>query len=140
MLDCTIKVYTEQGYDSHKDCGEEVFRGTLCKKNNHVFVIYKEQDQESKLEITNQIKVSKDGTVSVRRRGHTQSVLHFTEGTPYTTFYNTGHGAMELIFIPTVVRYEDQAHTYKIELRYAIHMGEEKLSDNVYILEARPLA
>lgn len=140
MLKCRIKVYTEQRYDSHVDRGEKIFEGTLCKKNEQVFVIYKEEDEETGVKTTNQLKVAKDGSISVRRMGHVQSILHFAKEKAYTTFYNTSHGIMELVFIPTAVKYKEEALTYEIELRYAIYLGESKLSDNVYILQATPLA
>lgn len=140
MLECRIRVYTEQRYDSHTDCEERVFQGTLSKKNEQVFVIYREEDEETGVKTTNQLKVAKDGSISVRRMGHVQSILHFAKEKAYTTFYNTGHGIMELVFIPTVVKYREEALAYEIELRYAIYMGESKLSENVYILQATHLA
>ena len=135
-----IKVYTEQRYDSHTDCEENVFEGTLAKKNESVFLIYKEVDKETGAETTNQLKVATDGSISVRRMGAVQSILYFAKDKPYTTFYNTGHGVMELIFTPEVVTYKEEPFAYEIELRYTIYMGDSKLSDNVYILKATPLS
>ena len=135
-----IKIYTEQRYESHTDCEEKVFEGTLAKKNDSVFLIYKEVDKETGVETTNQLKVATDGTISVRRMGAVQSIIHFTKDKSYTTFYNTGHGVMELIFTPHVVKYKEEPFSYEIELRYAICMGDSKLSDNVYILKATPLS
>lgn len=139
-MECTIKVYTEQQYDSHTDREEKVFQGTLFKKNDQVYIIYKEEDQETGVKTTNQIKVSKDGRVSVRRMGPVQSILHFAKDKSYTTFYNTGRGMMELAFLPQVVKYKAEPLAYEIELRYTIYMGESKLSENVYILKTVSLA
>jgi len=140
MLACKIKVYTEQQYDSHKDCEEKTFKGNFCEKNENTFIIYKEKDSETGCKITNHLKLAKDGSISVRRMGDVQSILCFKEGKPYTTFYNTGQGSIELIFKPVVVKYKKTQLDYKIELRYAIYMGKSKLSDNVYILKATFLA
>lgn len=136
MLACEMKVYTEQQYDSHKDCEEKTFQGTVCKKNENIFVIYKEKDLDTGCEISNHLKIAKDGSVSVRRMGDVQSILYFKEGKTYRTFYDTGQGSIELVFKPTLVKHKKTQQGYEIELRYTIYMGESKLSDNVYILKA----
>jgi len=139
MLACEMKVYTEQQYDSHRDCEEKTFQGTVCKKNENIFVIYKEKDLDTGYEISNHLKIAKDGSVSVRRMGDVQSTLYFKEGKAYTSFYDTGQGSLELVFKPAVVKHKKTQLGYEIELRYAIYMGESKLSDNIYILKARSL-
>ena len=140
MLACEMKVYTEQQYDSHKDCKEKIFEGTFCKKNESIFIIYEEKNLDTGCKITNHLKVAKDGSVSVRRMGDVQSILCFIKDKPYTTFYNTGQGSVELVFEPKVVKHKKTQLGYEIELRYAIYMGKSKLSHNVSILKATFLA
>lgn len=136
----TIKLYTEQRYDTHTDSNEETFQGKFCKKNGHVFIIFKEEDKENCLKITNHIKLSKDGCVSVRRMGDLESTLYFKQDKPYQTFYNTGQGSVELVFTPSLVSYKEEKSIYTLNLVYSINMGGSKLSDNIYRLEITPLA
>ena len=105
-------------------------------KNGCIYIIYTEEDPEASRQVTNQIKVSKDASVSVRRMGGHKSLLHFTKDKPYSTFYNTGYGIMALTFVPIHIVCEETDLGYKVSLEYDIHMGDEKLSHNHYDLEA----
>lgn len=133
---CTLSVKTKQIYPSHTDSLEEKLLGKISSKSGNIYIIYTEEDQESKVKVTNQIKVSKDGSVSVRRMGGHKSLLKFTKDQPYSTFYNTGHGMMELTFDPITIECSRTDKGYKIRLKYDIYMGDEKLSCNHYTLEA----
>ena len=140
MLTYEMKVYTEQRYDSHKDREEKIFQGIIRKKNGNTFIIYKEKDLDTGCKTTNQLKLGKDGSISIRRMGDVQSFICFNEGKPYTCFYHTGQGSIELVFKPTFVNHKKIQLGYEIELRYAIYMKDLKLSDNIYILRASILA
>ncbi len=136
MVTCLVKVYNQQQYDTHTDCHEASYEGVISQKNDNVFIIYKEEDSETGLQVTNQLKVSKDGSVSVRRMGDVKSTLHFKEDTSYTSHYDTGQGVVELVFVPTVVACQEGCQEtgsgQTVELRYEIYMGDTKLSDNIY--------
>ena len=133
---CNLSVKTKQIYPSHTDSLEERFQGQISSKNGNIYIIYTEEDQESKIKVTNHIKVAEDGSVSVRRMGGHKSLLHFTKNQPYSTFYNTGHGIMELTFNPIIIECNEIDSGYKVRLKYDIYMGDEKLSCNHYTLEA----
>ena len=133
---CNLLVKTKQIYPSHTDRLEERFQGKISSKNGNIYIIYIEDNQESNIKVTNQIKVSKDGNVSVRRMGGQKSLLQFTKDQPYSTFYNTGHGTMELTFDPITIECSRTDKGYKIRLKYDIYTGDEKLSCNHYTLEA----
>ncbi|HHX60513.1 MAG TPA: glutamate racemase [Epulopiscium sp.] len=134
--ECTLWIATKQIYKAHTDSLEETFQGKISEKNGNIYIIYNEQNKDTGIKITNQLKVSKDGSVSVRRMGGHKSLLHFTKDKLYTTFYNTGHGTMELTFKPIVIECNEVDSGYQVRLEYEIYMGEEKLSCNHYTLEA----
>lgn len=131
-----LTVCSKQIYPTHTDESKETFQGQLSIKNGNTYIIYKEKDQDTNAFITNQLKVCKEGTVSVRRMGAHKSLLNFEKDKVYTTFYNTGHGSMELVFKPLLIDCRETDLGYKINLEYDIYMGEEKLSGNQYTLEA----
>lgn len=133
---CTLVVTTKQIYPTHTDSKKERFQGKISTKNGSIYIIYTEEDPEASRQVTNQIKVSKDASVSVRRMGGHKSLLHFTKDKPYSTFYNTGYGIMELTFVPICITSKETDLGYKVSLEYDIHMGDEKLSHNHYELEA----
>ena len=133
---CDLSVATKQIYPTHTDSLEEQFQGKVFNKNQHIYIVYKEKDEESGIEITNQLKVAQDGSVSVRRMGGHKSLLHFSKDKPYSTVYNTGYGTMELTFKPIVIKCKQTPQGYKVSLEYDIYMGEEKLSCNHYTVEA----
>lgn len=134
---CSLTVKTKQIYPSHTDSLEESFQGKISNKNGSIYIIYAEEDLDSNTKVTNQIKVSKDGSVSIRRMGGHRSLLHFTMNQPYSTPYNTGYGIMQLTFDPIVIECNETSFGYKLNLQYDIYMGDEKLSCNHYSLEAR---
>lgn len=133
---CDLRVATKQIYPSHTDHKEENFQGKVSTKNGHLYIIYTEECDDAGTRVTNQLKVAKDGSVSVRRMGGHKSLLQFTKDKDYTTFYNTGYGAMELNFKPIVIDCKPTPTGYKIRLEYDIYTGGEKLSCNHYTLEA----
>lgn len=135
MVKHKIRVFTEQRHQGDKECYENVFEGTITEKNGHIFIIFKE-DIEGGAQITNQIKVCKDGSISVRRMGQVQSLIQFSENKPYKTVYHTGCGAMEITFKPHMVKYIREKTGHEIELRYETHVEGSKLSDHIYNLKA----
>lgn len=134
--ECTLTVGTKQIYPTHTDSLEEIFQGKISIKNGNIYIIYVEEDPQTKIKVTNQLKVAKDGSVSVRRMGGHKSLLQFTKDKVYTTFYNTGYGIMELTFKPSIIACNETDTGYNVNLKYDIYMGEEKLSCNHYTLEA----
>lgn len=135
--ECNLMIVTKQIYPSHTDSLEEAFQGKISTKNGQIYIIYHEQDKESGAKITNQLKIAKDASVSIRRMGGHTSLIHLTKDKPYTTFYNTGYGTMELTFKPIVIDCKETDRGYKVSLEYDLYTGEEKLSCNHYTLEAR---
>jgi len=136
MKHCKLLVSNKQVYDSHEDNNKDSYEGSLTKKNNNIYIIYKEEDKCEGTVVTNQIKVSKDGSVDVRRMGDHKSLLKFNMDRPYTTFYNTGQGSIQLTFKPIDIVCLDTDRGYRLELKYDIYMGGDKLSYNEYLLEA----
>lgn len=134
--ECTLRVATKQIYPTHTDSLEETFQGKLSTKNGSIYIIYTEEDPETATTVTNQIKVAKDGSVSVRRMGGHKSLLRFEKEKSYSTYYNTGYGTMALSFKPIRIACNETELGYKVSLEYDIYMGEEKLSRNHYKLEA----
>lgn len=132
---CELTLITKQIYPTHTDSLEESFQGRVSTKNGHIYIIYTEECEDTGA-VTNQLKVAKDGSVTVRRMGGHKSLLQFTKDKDFTTFYNTGYGAMELNFKPIVVDCNPTPTGYKIRLEYDIYTGGEKLSRNHYTLEA----
>lgn len=134
MTTCHISITTKQTYDDHTENLKQSFQGKLSRKNDSTFIIYKEECDD--LSVTNQIKVCKEGQVSVRRMGGHKSLLQFSKDQPYTTFYNTGHGTLELTFKSITIACNETECGYTVHLQYDIYMDDGKLSSNEYTLEA----
>ena len=134
MKEALITVYTKQIYTSHEDTSSEKFKGKLAEKEGNIYIIYTEENKDKTI-TTNQIKVDKEGRVYIRRMGSTRSKLCFDKNKPYTTFYQTPHGSMELTFIPSIVDYQFRSTQHRINLEYDIYMGENKLSRNIYCIQ-----
>lgn len=134
MEDMDIKIQTKQKYETHSDNSNDFYKGSIYHRNDNTYIIYKEK-QESE-EITNQIKITKDNEVTIRRMGKARTILCFEQDKPYSTFYNTAHGSLELTFKPYKIICGGNKHKYNIILEYDIYSQEEKLSSNVYSLLA----
>lgn len=89
-MDVKVNIKTKQ-YDNNGslDTIDVVAFGTLYNKNDDVYVVYKEK--EDQIETTTTIKVSKD-EVSIKRFGNSNSTMIFKQDQSNITKYRTQQG------------------------------------------------
>ena len=136
-MDVKINIRTIQ-YDEHSKIDTININkvGTLHKKNNDIYLIYKENNEG--VEVTTSMKVS-EKDITIKRFGESNSTMFFEKDKTHTTKYKTPYG---LFNIETYTRYLsinlDDNNTIKIDLDYDIKVnnifsGRNKIAINVEI-------
>lgn len=136
-MDVKINISTIQ-YDEHSkiDTINISTIGTLHKKNNDVYLMYKENHEG--VEVTTSMKIS-EKEITIKRFGGSNSTMVFEQGKTHTTKYRTPYG---LFNIETHTRYldinVDDSKPIKIDLDYDIKVndifnGRNKIGINVEI-------
>ena len=136
-MDVKINISTIQ-YDEHSkvDTINISTIGTLHKKNNDVYLMYKENHEG--VEVTTSMKIS-GKEITIKRFGGSNSTMVFEKDKTHTTKYRTPYG---LFNIETYTRYlsitVDDSKPIKIDLDYDIKVndifsGRNKIVINVEI-------
>lgn len=136
-MDVKINISTTQ-YDEHSKVDTININtiGTLHKKNNDTYLMYKENNEG--VEVTTSIKISKNN-ITIKRFGESNSTMFFEKDKNHTAKYRTPYG---LFNIETYTKYLninlDDNNPIKIDLDYDIKVndifsGRNKIEINVEI-------
>lgn len=89
-MNAKINIITTQ-YDEHgkTDTIKVDVLGNIVKKNDHIYLIYKEKEEG--IEVTTTIKIL-DDEISVKRFGGANSTMVFKKGSNHATKYKTPQG------------------------------------------------
>lgn len=122
--------YDENG---NKDVISVEAEGTLYEKNNDIYIIYKEKEEE--LEVTNTVKVSKD-EISIKKFGSTNSTMKFKTGETDLVKYRTSHGLFIIENTTKDLKIDINQDNIKIKIEYNIKVmdlfsGRNEITINV---------
>ncbi len=121
------------GHRTVTDCRAQ---GQYFERDGCRYLLYEEQDAESKAVTHNTLKI-KDHSLELIRRGNISSHMVFSLGPPRSTEYITAYGALHL-----EVDTEDLNCLWRpadavIEVKYSLSMSGELLSRNRLIIKIK---
>lgn len=105
-------------------------QGELCQKGETTYIIYNQEDVDSKEVIHHRIKV-RGQTVELHRNGAgQQSRMVFREGESYTSSYILSGMVLALTMRTKRVEIEKGEHQWKLLLEYELLLEGQHASDN----------
>ena len=134
MQTLTLKLTTAQQYEDHENKDEMVIQGHLAERNGSTYITFKQTDPDANITVDNRVKIKK-GVVSIKRSGAVDSMMIFDEENPYTTYYETPYGHLNLYVTTYKVEHEVSEQGFKLHVHYEMKMQGKKVSDNRYCLE-----
>ena len=89
---------------------------------------FKDENTGKDAIISNLLKIS-DDTITLTKRGATNTEMTFKEGTTHTTFYETPFGSMQMRLDTTRVDINEQTDRIEISIDYGLDMNYSHISD-----------
>ncbi len=136
-MKCRIKINTKQ-YDENgkSDKIETIHSGEFYNKNNEIYVVYKEKQEDKN--ITNTIKINED-MLSMIKYGSTTSTMIFKDNSKTTTKYKTSYGMFLIDILTNKLEIEKKENHIKVFIEYNIDIkdlftGKNEVSISIEIL------
>lgn len=131
MKDVQIRVYDKQIYSTHTDESENTFSGKIAVKENDIYILYKDKENQT----STTIKAFEKG-VSVKRVGAMNGTLQFNKEEIKRCLYGTPFGNMLIDIETNNIEVYLLEKGVKICIEYSMIMEDEKISDNVFMIMA----
>ncbi|CEP82368.1 DUF1934 domain-containing protein [Paraclostridium sordellii] len=118
MIDVNISMITKQ-YDNlgNEDIIEVLSNGKLYKKNDGIYVVYKEELEKDSAHVTTTIKISKK-EILIKRFGLVNSNMKFILGKEITTLYKTPQGIFNIKINTNKLDIKETDKDIEIEIDY----------------------
>ena len=124
----------QQDDAGHRTVTDYKAQGQYFERDGCRYVLYEEQDDESKAVTHNTLKI-KDRSLELIRRGNVSSHMIFAPGAPRPTDYGTAYGTLRLEVdtedLNCLWEYTEAA----IEITYSLSMNGELLSRNKLVIK-----
>lgn len=133
-----ISVKTKQSIDGEYETIELITEGKFFKEDNRYMAEY-EESEISGMEGTKTTLKIEDNSLTIIRRGTTNSNLVFKKGVSDRSIYNTPFGSLEVLIKPTKVDIDVNEKGGKVELEYRMEAAGFEPIDNSLELNIKPL-
>lgn len=77
--------------------------------------------------------VVENGAVSMTRTGEDSTEMFFRRNTPYSSFYNTPFGKLDMTVLPTMVQADMGTEKGKIELEYIMNIAGSQIVNKLQL-------
>ncbi|QCX33407.1 DUF1934 domain-containing protein [Caloramator sp. E03] len=133
-----ISVKTKQAIDGEYETIELITEGKFFKEDNRYMAEY-EESEISGMEGTKTTLKIEDNSLTIIRRGTTNSNLVFKKGVSDRSIYSTPFGSLEVLIKPTKVDIDINEKGGKVELEYRMEAAGFEPIDNSLELNIKPL-
>lgn len=133
-----ISVKSIQSIDGEAETVELITEGKFFKDNDRYMAEY-EESEISGMEGTKTILKIEDNSLTIMRRGTTNSNIVFKKGVSDRSIYSTPFGSLEVLIKPTKVDINVDEKGGKVELQYRMEAAGFEPIDNSLELNIRPL-
>ena len=135
MQTLQLKLTTTQQYEDHENQDEMYLEGYWVERNGSLYITFEQRDEENHLKVNNRVKI-KNGVVTIKRSGDVASMMIFDQANPYTTYYETPYGHLNLYVTTHAIEHTLSEQGFKLYIDYEMNMQGKKVSDNRYCLES----
>lgn len=138
-MKCRVKINTKQ-YNSNLDTDEIEFiaDGELIYKNNEIYVVYKDKNNEDEKLTTNTIKIKED-EVSMIKYGDKSSTMIFKENREYASKYKTSYGIFLIDILTKKLTINKSETCIDIKIDYNLEMQDLFKGRNVVSVKIETL-
>lgn len=138
IKDVLIDIVGTQGIDDQTDTIEFSSEGRYGFKDDEYFISYDEgQMFEDKVEVKTRIRIKKDKSITLERKGSINSKMLIEEGVRNTCFYNTPIGDLVITVFGESIEYDLNENGGKIDLKYTIDSDMKMISRNQVKISVR---
>lgn len=135
MKNLKLKLTTSQQYEEHDNVDEMIVEAVVAKRNGSSYITFKQFDPNYNVMINNLVKI-KEGVVLVKRTGAIESTMVFDVNKPYSTYYETPYGKLDICVTTKEIQDEINGEDVKLQIKYEMVMQGKKISDNIYCVES----
>ena len=135
VKDVLVSVKGTQVVDGEKDSIEVITAGTWYEKNGKQYLMYEETYEEMQVTTKNIVKIGPD-IVEVTKKGAISSKMIYETGKKHMSNYMTPMGMIVLGITTKDLFIEADAEKLHAEIRFAMEMNGQFVSDNVLTVNA----
>ena len=133
--DVLVSVKGTQFIDGEKDSVEVITSGTWYEKNGKQYLLYEETYEGMQATTKNTVKITPE-LVEVTKKGAISSKMVYELGKQHNTDYVTPMGLIVLGVTTKDIFVEANAEKLHMELRYAMEMNGQFVSDSILEITA----
>lgn len=133
-----ISVKTKQYIDGEPEIIELITEGKFFKEDNQYMAVYDESEISGMEGTKTTLKIG-DNSLSIIRRGTTNSNLVFRKGVNDVSIYSTPFGSLEVMIKPTKVDIDVNEKGGKVQLEYRMEAAGFEPIDNSLELNIKPI-
>lgn len=124
-----ISVKTLQYINGQPESVELITQGEYFKENNDFFAVYEETEISGMEGTKTTLKIQPD-SLTIMRKGTTNTNLVFKKGLNHVSLYNTPYGTLEVTVKPSRVSISIGESGGKVELRYRMETPGFEIIEN----------
>ncbi len=132
-----ISIKGHQDYSDDKNCMEVTTEGKFYNKDGKYYLCYTEGEMSGMEECSTTLKISPDNTVTMMRRGNTNTHMIFEEGQCHIGHYETPYGDFTISVTANSVNVEIDENGGKIDIDYIMDINNIARSHNGISLSVR---
>ena len=133
--DVLVSIKGTQILDGEKDTVEMITTGTWYEKNGKQYLLYEESYEEVQVTTKNTLKISPE-LIEVSKKGVVSSKMIYELGKKHMSNYMTPMGMIVLGITTGDIFVEADADTLRVEIRYAMEMNGQFVSNNTMEIQA----
>ena len=133
--DVLVSVKGTQFIDNESDSIEVITSGTWYEKNGKQYLLYEESYEEVQVTTKNTLKISPE-LIEVSKKGVVSSKMIYELGKKHMSNYMTPMGMIVLGITTGDIFVEADADTLRVEIRYAMEMNGQFVSNNTMEIQA----
>ena len=133
--DVLVSVKGTQLVDNESDSIEVITSGTWYEKNGKQYLMYEETYEEMQVTTKNSVKITPE-LIEVTKKGAISSKMIYELGKKHMSNYMTPMGLIVLGITTKDIFVEADSEKLQAEIRYAIEMNGQFVSENVLTMTA----
>jgi uncharacterized beta-barrel protein YwiB (DUF1934 family) len=133
--DVLVSIKGTQVIDGEKDIVEMITSGTWYERNGKQYLLYEETYEGVQATTKNTLKIAPD-LIEVSKKGPVSSKMIYELGKKHMSNYMTPMGMILLGITTGDIFVEADADTLRVEIRYAMEMNGQFVSNNTMEIQA----
>ncbi len=133
-----ISITGIQELDGEKDKIEMTTCGNYMMKNNHIYIGYKEYDNENpQVFSSNLVKVESDNKVTITRNGGKQTRLILEKGRRHQCHYRTIMGDLMIGVFAEEINMDLNEKGGQLSVKYSLDFNSDFISKNEFYIDVK---